>query len=474
MENSRIFWIFVLIGFLITIIFYLQNNARLVSSLKNKLNTPSNVVENFADSNKSSENASDTILTIPQEKNIGMYINSFLDLNGLSSTYLISGWLDTYNPNTIEFKYTNGVPPTALTTSGFPTKTIGLLGPSSENIADKNKILGSFTISFYMQINNNLQFPVDSNGSSIDIELLQIYMQTPYYVIFYLTPDPKVSTNININALVGNSVYTWNIALSALVTGNMYSFVIDTSTNANTPTITLYINTANINITSPPKINTPTTLYLQSLTLGVSQLLINKGGYLDANLWAFVYYNSILSSTDITALYNYFNQQKSGYANLQALLAKQAALNADAAKNTSNISSNLAVCNKLNAELKNKCTSNVVNTPPKPNWSINAGSASYSTLSDSDLEKCSPLIVKKFGESNTHVYNDTPGSPQKYLPNNLKIQYPSHSTNYTTPNTANTPAQAYESSSTPNYADPKSSSYDFGSITSSIFSFFNM
>ena len=351
MENSRIFWIFVFIGFLLTIIFYLQNNARLVRSIKKELNTPSEIIEKFADS----KTASDTILTIPQEKNISMYINAFLDLSGHSSTYLISGWLDTYKPNTIEFKYTNGVPPTSLTSVGFPTNTIGLLGPSSENIADNSKILGSFTISFYMQINNSMKFPVDSNGAPIDIEILQIYMQTPYYVIFYITKDTKNAANININALVGNSVFTWNIALSALVTGNMYSFIVDTTANANTPSITLYINTANINITSPPKINTPSTLYLQSLTLGVSQMVINKGGYLDANLGAFVFYNSILSSTDVTALYNYFNQQQSGYANLQALLAKQAADAANSSKNTSNITTDLAVCNKINAELKSQC-----------------------------------------------------------------------------------------------------------------------
>jgi len=464
MENSRTFWIFVFIGFLLTIIYYLQNNVKLVSSLKKKIDTPSGIIENFADST----NTSNTILTIPQQANIGMYINAFLDINGNSSTYLISGWLDTYNPNTIEFKYTNGVPPTSLTETGFPTKTIGLLGPSSENIADKNKILKSFTLAFYMQINNNLKFTLDSNDEPIDIELLQIYMQTPYYVIFYITPDLKVLTNVNINALVGNSVYTWNIALSSIVTGNMFSFVIDTSINANTPIITLYINTANINITSPPKINTPTTLYVQNLTLGVSQMVINKGGYLDANLWAFVYYNSILSSTDITELYNYFNQQKSGYANLQALLAQQAEQNAKDANSTSNITSDLATCHKINAELKDKCTSNVVKTPPKPNWNINAGAASYSKLSDSSFKNCSLLDVKKFGQSNTDVYNQTSGAPQKYLPNNLKIQYPLSSTNNSTSKKTKTPKNDDIVSST------SKSSSGSRSITESILNFFNL
>lgn len=476
MENSRIFWIFLFIGFLLTIIFYLQNNVRLVSSLKKKLNTPTGVVEKFADS-KTTE--TETVLTIPQEKKISMYINAFLDLKGQSSTYLISGWLDTYNPETIEFKFTNNNLPISLTTNGFPTKTIGLLGPSSENIADKDKILGSFTVSFYMQISNNFTFPSDKNDEPIDIEFLQIYMQTPYYVIFYMTSDSKIKTNVNINALVGNSVYTWNIAKTALFTSNMFTFIINTSKNENTPVIEFYMNKASINVT---KTSTPSTLYLQKLTLGVSQLVINKGGYLDANLWAFVLYNSILSSTDITELYNFFEEQKSGYANLQKRLAEQeaasAAAAAAAANSASNLSIKLAECDKRNAELINKCKLDIVKTPPKPNWNIKAGASSYSALSDGSLEECSILDVRKFGDSNVRKKTSEP--IKKYISDDLKIQYPfntDYSKNYDTSektDTSDTPSTKDDSSATPNNSETTYSLFNFGSITSGILSFFNL
>ena len=287
MEESRIFWFFVLIGVLLVVIAYLQTNLQYV-----KKYNAQGILENFDSSSTTAAStvtstatkvvaapavpAEPTILSIPQPTNIGIYINGFLDINGNSTTYQISGWEDTYKPSSIEFKFNTGIPPTVMPASGFPTKNIALLGPSSENIAGPSKVLGSFTISFYMQLSNNLKFPTDATGNIMDIELLQVYMQTPYYVIFYVTPNTTNTANININALVGNSVYTWSIASSALVTGNMFTFVVDTTVNSNTPNITFYINYANINITTPPLIVTPSSLYSQNMTLGVSQWLLIK------------------------------------------------------------------------------------------------------------------------------------------------------------------------------------------------------
>jgi hypothetical protein len=497
MENSRIFWIFVFIGFLCVVIFYLQSKVKDIK----KLNTPAGI-ETFDSSGKSTSTTSSTATTaataettsstttvavIPQKTNIGIYINAFLDMNGKTPTYQSSAWDDTYNPSTINFKFNTGIPPLVITEKGFPTKSIAMWGPSSENIASQNKLLGSFTVSFYMQTAQKLSFTLDSNGVAQDIELLQIFMQTPYYVIFFVSPDATVATNVNINALVGNSVYTWNIPLTSLVTGNMFSFVVDTTANANTPIITFYINSANINTTSPPKVTVPSAIYSQQLTLGVSQMIINNGGYLDANLWAFIYYNSILSSTDIATLYLYFTQQQNGYAYALALLAEKEAaaakLLAENAANSSNLSDDLATCK---AKLLSQTSSNVAKTPAKPDWSINAGPAS-GALSDSDLAKCSALNVNKFGEKSTSSATSsastastaTASAATNKSSGSLKIAYPStdianataaspHTVQY---KSSSTPIDAYQSSSTPNYASPASFSFDFGSLKEDIFNF---
>ena len=453
--------------------------------------TPDTMYANIIDILKSSRKQTTTNdkkqpnvkkMTIPQETNIGMYINAFLDIDGNSSTYLSSGWEDTYNPSTIEFKFSNGIPPRVLSTAGFPTKTITLLGPSSENISCSTKILGSFTFSFYMNFINNINFIMDSYGNIIDIELLQIYMQTPYYTIFYITQDTANPINVNINALVGNSMYTWNIAISTLVTGHMFTFVVDTSQNANTPLITFYINSININITTPPEIIEPTKKYVHNLILGVSQVIINKGGYLDTNLWAFVYYNSILSQTDISSLYNYFNQQHNGNANLQSLLANQADNSNAAANDISDLENKLLQLTKtVNSKIKS-CANN--NKPPvqqKPKWNIRAGPAELSTVPYNELAQCSPLEVYKFGQksnnqkqiktqnTNTNNTNDT----NTEFNNKFNIKNPSNSISSLVKNDTKSTAQAYVSSSTPNYANPNSSSYDFNSIKDGLFSYFS-
>jgi len=459
--------------------------------------TPDTMYANIIDILKSSSKNTDSNiqknsgnkLIIPQEKNIGMYINAFLDINGNSSTYLISGWEDVYNPSTIEFKFSNGIPPRVLTTEGFPTKTLSLLGPSSENIASVTKILGSFTFSFYMQINNNINFIVDNNDNVIDIELLQIYMQTPFYNIFYITQDSTNPINVNINALVGNSMYTWNIAISTLITGRMFTFVVDTSQNANTPIITFYINSININITTPPQIVEPSKKYAHNLILGVSQVIINKGGYLDSHLWAFIYYNSILSQTDITSLYTYFNQQHSGNANLQSLLDNQTTNSNEAANNISDLENKLLnLSNTVKSKLKS-CTNNKPPVPQKPKWNIRAGPAELSTVPYNELAQCSPLEVHKFGnKSNTQIkstqknndndYNDIEFNKKfgiNYSANSDKKSISSLTKNNQATNSkeSNSTTHAYVSSSTPNYANPNSSSFDFNSIKDGLFSYFS-
>ena len=158
-------------------------------------------------------------------------------------------------------------------------------------------------------------------------------------------------------------------------------------------------------------------------------MVINKGGYLEANLWAFVMYNSILSTTDIQALYNYFGQQHSGYANLQTLLAKQAAsAAASATNNTNNISTledQLAQCKNITNKLQSRKHLDVVKTPPKPNWStIRAGAAQYTEISDSELEQCSPLEVNPFGSMQSSKTIANILSQSNVAPIYNKISYP--------------------------------------------------
>lgn len=413
------------------------------------------------------------MITIPQESKIGIYINGFLNEKGKSLTYLPTGWEDTYNPSTIDFKFTSGIPPKSITQTGFPTKSIAMLGPSSENISDETKILESFTVSFYMQFNkNNIYFITDINRKPLDIELLQIYMQTPYYVIFYMSQN-KDPSFVDITALVGNSVYIWKLAISTIVTSNMFSFVVDTTKNANTPEIILYINGVNINVSTPPKIVIPNSIYSQSLILGVSNIIINKGGYLDANLWAFIYYNSILSQTDITALYNYFNQQNSGYTNIQLLLSQHSQYVNSAATNITDLQNKLSqLRNSVNTQLQT-CINSTTSKSATPNWTVRAGPAELSKISSNDMDKCSPLELHKFGGKTPVKLPKTP----EQKPNTPITQFVDE-INAELPIIASKAAQSlvqtqpYASSSYPNYADPYSSSYDFTSIRDGILDIF--
>ena len=529
MENSRIFWIFVFIGFLCVVIFYLQSKVKDINIFKKSLNTPpAHVIESFNSSGTSSSTTttttSTTVATIPQKQNIGIYINAFLDVKGANLTYQSSAWEDVYNPSTIIFKFNTGIPPQVLTKTGFPTKSIALWGPSSENIAGSNKILGSFTISFYMKTAQILTFPRDTQNEPQDIELLKIFMETPYYVLFYVTPNKTTSTNININAHVGNSVYTWSIPASSIVTGNMFSFVVDATIKDNQPTMTFYINSTNMNITAPPTIASMTTIYTQKLILGVSQMIINNGGYLDASLWAFIYYNSILSPTDIESLFTYFTQQQNNYANLQALLEKEKADAAAAAANAAkaaataatNLNNKLDQCNNLVSTLQSQNSiSNVSKSKPKQDWSIDAGPVSYSdksagtstsTTAATEAAKtaaaatatttaaaktaaaatatttAAAATATTTAAAKTAAATTTAATSKTAAATKITtIKYPDTFTDLTSAPSVplnsvqyaplTTSTNAYQKSSSTNYASPTSSSFDFGSLIQDAFNF---
>jgi hypothetical protein len=256
----------------------------------------------------------------------------------------------------------------------------------------------------------------------------------------------------------------------------MISFVVDTSQDANTPVITLYVNDININVSTPPEIIIPSSLYSQTLTLGVSNIIINKGGYLDVNLWAFIYYNTVLSQTDLTALYSYFNQQYSGYTNIQLLLNQHSKYVNSAASNITELQDKLAdLKNSVNTQLQTCINTSAKANATTPDWTVRAGPAELSKIPSKQMAQCNPLEVTKFGKNTPAKVNtppaQTPRTPITQFVDEIKEEIPVVA--MATARALSTTTQPYVSSSYPNYANPHSDSYDFTSIRDGILNLFS-
>ena len=337
-------------------------------------------------------------LTIPNIKNLLLYFNSF-NVNPPSpiivqnnNTYQCKTnyWCDANNSE-IQYFLNGANVPSQIDNDGLSVRNIMIQGPQSSSLVNpsNNYMLGSFTVIFYLNF-STITFDTNSN-----IILYEMFAQTPNIIRIYIEQIQNDSQNIELNVLVGESniIYSWNIPITTMLSnGNntLYSLVYD----ADQLLLTFYIGTGK-NIYTSQITNQP------DIILGLQQLEINSNRNLDAKILAFCYYNYALARNDIINVNNYFEQETSsifllqnGLANLQQSLSSQNTALVNQLNQTTTIVSG------LESQINNmSCPSAPVIVPPpapppKLPWQISMDGAS--SISDKDLQQCSPLTLQEF------------------------------------------------------------------------------
>jgi hypothetical protein len=352
---------------------------------------------------------------MPYQSNLLLYFNSFNITapsniaSATNTTYkgAMSTWYDTNNNSSVTSCQSGGPinyflngpnVPANIDNNGLLLHNIMIQGPPSINLVNpsSNYKLASFSVLFYLTI-QNLDFDTDA-----EIILFEMFAQTPNMIRLSIVPVANDTTNVEVNAYVGSSstVYAWIVPISTFLSnGNSTLYTLVYNNTATNPTILFYIGTlqftADVQSTS------------SNIILAMQQLQINTNRNLNANIIAFAYYNIALSQNDVMNINNYFIQESSSINLLAETLNQvQASLTAK----------NSAILQQLNetaleAKLLSQQLLSLQNTPaascpasvsapaksyapPAPMWQINMQGAS--SISDSDLEKCSPLTLQNF------------------------------------------------------------------------------
>ena len=313
------------------------------------------------------------------------------DASQINTTYLCNPntWCDSINSN-IKFNIKGQNIPLSITTdAGFRMNNIQLYGPESDSLSSSinNYILGPFTCAFFMKINS-----LTINGGN-SIILFQLFAETPNmirFAIYYQDPNNSI-----VEAIIGNlnTKYTWVIPNSTLMSNGyttLYTFQYDPANSICNFYIgnTLYIANLELNPDEP-------------IILSVTSLTINKGlQTIDAQLYAFIYYNSLLSLNEITSLTKYFQYELGGISilqnnNLQSISQIQQ-LQSSIQQNKNNIQKSNScvpppiVCEAAaSASASGSITTNIQNP-----WVVNYNAQIDSNL-ESQLSECSPLQIKK-------------------------------------------------------------------------------
>ena len=330
------------------------------------------------------------------------------DASSVNTTYWCSlnTWCDFKRPS-IKFNLKGKSVPIKITTSsGLDLNNIELFGPPSNKLSiSSNNILKSFTIVFYMKI-NSLSYNL---GNSII--LYQMYSETPNMIrlaIYSIILDNnKIDPNFStLELIIGNQYinYRWTIPNSTLMSNgyiSLYALEYDSINSI----CYFYIGTTKYTAHIEKNSDEP-------IVLSITPIAINKGAQsIDANLYSFIYYNGLLSETELFALKQYFDYELEGIPimqknNLQAIYQTQQLQSLiQKTQNTINYSKQCNPCKgSENIAIKSKKS-------PVPEQSINIGQNPWivnynknidkNKLLQSDLKQCDILQLNEvsFGKS---------------------------------------------------------------------------
>ena len=395
---NRAYIVSILVGFVLVVAFFMYTR----SSTMETFTGPAPAVGGGASGSNLSPSL--TLATMPQPNNIVMY-NEVFDPKSILSG---STWeCDIPTSGNMSFMLTGSID----YSDGLQTSTVQLVGPSSSSFTTASDFrLSSFTVALYGLINTLTALP----AIVFIMHAETSYPNTPNMIeiSFNAPTDPADTTHINVMMDVGQVHASWLIPTSTILTGqkNLYTFVYDNSLQS----ATFYIGTSapytytlpapvtpgssnvvpgSSNLTPPPRV---------PIILGNSSMAVNNNKNLDMGLYAFVYYNVALSTSDQVVLYNYFTQQGSGLAlYIQEQLNAASSLASIKGQFTSNLSMYENALNICQSSLAAASVSNVFKNP----WQINLDQANGASASLADMYKCSPLAVKKYGDGSSNSGN---------------------------------------------------------------------
>ena len=337
---------------------------------------------------------------LPFVKNALLYFNSF---NSKPSSSLVTNinrtfqcatnfWCDAINSSIKYFLNGPNVPAT-IDNSGLYMKQILIQGPPTYSLssASDNYHLESFTVAFYLNF-NSVSFDTDA-----DIRLFEMFAQTPNLIRISFVPIQNDKENIELNVYVGpsNIIYSWVVPITTILSnGNttLYSLVYDTDTAI----LTFYIGLGK-NVYTATVVNTPT------IVLGPQQLQLNTNRNLDASISAFCYYNIALSRNDMNKLNDYFVQEAASLNVMQKTLdAVKDSLsdqNRNLQKQLNSTTQEVTGCMADNDALRHApcpvmAPIDIAPPPSGPMWQINMNG--NTSVTDADLDKCSPLKVTDY------------------------------------------------------------------------------
>jgi len=234
-------------------------------------------------------------------------------------------------------KYANGV-------SSVNIKDIILKGPLTYNFSNTpNYELKSFTAYFILSIN-----AIKNDSDNILLELLG--NTNPNNITY----EPSlVNINIKYNTLTLD--YSINIIIGNVSYNDGLQNIDPKSFISNIINIGLIYNKKEIIFILNDKTYTYANTYNKQIILGTTNLIINKNGNIDANLYSFIYYNRDLLLNEIPLLESYLYYYITGAYYLNQQNIKQSKLLQDYKTNTN---TNI---NSLQTEL-NVCKNNNNNT----------------------------------------------------------------------------------------------------------------
>lgn len=408
MNKSHI--IALLIGFVLVLAYYFVTR-HVASSTESFVDTPTNTPTTTTTTGTTVASTTPALLTIPRPDKVLMY-NQVFDPVSVSGGVFWMADVPTDGSKKFSIRASGG---NINATAGLVMSGSTLEGPSSDSFTvNPDYSLGSFAVAFYGKINTLTTLPV-----TVYTMYAEARLNVPNVIQISIVENTAAPANVFVRFRVGTENVNWSIPKSTIATGqnNLYTFVYDNTTPA-TPTYTFYIGTATpytytpapSTSSTPPASSTGATSTTPTATppppppppiiLGNTNAKVNESSTLDMNLYAFVYYNSVLAAADQADLLAYFTQEANGISKyMRAADAANAALNDIRRRFTSNLdlcSNSLLMCqSRLNiAEL-----SNVMRNP----WQIELDDKNGASASLSDMYKCSPLAVKKFGDTSSNV-----------------------------------------------------------------------
>jgi hypothetical protein len=305
-------------------------------------------------------------------------------------------WCDFYNSN-FKFNIKGSNIPTSIGNNGLRLYGLTLSGPPSEKLSTfvNNYYLDSFTVSFYIKF-NSLDF---NSGNSII--WYQMFAETPNMVRIAIYKNNNDSSIVE--AILGNkdTNYRWILPNTTLMSnGNttLYSFVYDKTNSKLLFYIGSTISVANLESTTD-----------KPIILALTPVSINRGVQsMDANIYAFVYYNTVLSAYDLQQLNEFFQYEKDGITRILQT-------NNNILTDYNKLSNETAtIYGKLTqqAMASSKCPTNTVAVPvvdvsKSSKWQVNYNTNIDPTLIDK-LNQCSPLKLKQYDISNKDINKNKP------------------------------------------------------------------